>query len=71
MHPLPFILPDHFFQTVIKPLGKVFGSSRGLGGFTILGDGTVALILDVPGLLGQLAQGASTARPILAARSDA
>ncbi|WP_447588314.1 chemotaxis protein CheA [Aquipseudomonas campi] len=59
------------FQTVIKPLGKVFGTSRGLGGFTILGDGTVALILDVPGLLGQLAQGASPARPILAARSDA
>ncbi len=41
------------FQTVIKPLGKVFGSVRGLGGFTILGSGEVALILDVPRLVEQ------------------
>jgi two-component system chemotaxis sensor kinase CheA len=39
------------FQTVIKPLGKVFGSVHGLGGFTIMGNGDVALILDVPRLL--------------------
>ncbi|MBU1329621.1 MAG: chemotaxis protein CheA [Gammaproteobacteria bacterium] len=43
------------FQTVIKPLGKVFAACRVLGGFTILGDGTVALILDIPRLLTQLA----------------
>lgn len=42
------------FQTVIKPLGKVFSASSGLGGFTILGDGMVALILDIPNLLSQL-----------------
>ena len=42
------------FQTVIKPLGKVFSTSSGLGGFTILGDGMVALILDIPNLLSQL-----------------
>nr|WP_313405260.1 chemotaxis protein CheA [Pseudomonas sp.] len=42
------------FQTVIKPLSKVFSACPGLGGFTILGDGTVALILDIPNLLGQL-----------------
>jgi two-component system chemotaxis sensor kinase CheA len=42
------------FQTVIKPLSKVFSACPGLGGFTILGDGTVALILDIPSLLGQL-----------------
>lgn len=41
------------FQTVIKPLGKVFGGVRGLGGFTILGSGEVALILDVPRLMQQ------------------
>lgn len=44
------------FQTVIKPLGKVFSQIRGIGGFTILGTGDVALILDVPGLLRQVTQ---------------
>ena len=39
---------------MIKPLGKVCSASSGLGGFTILGDGMVALILDIPNLLGQL-----------------
>lgn len=43
------------FQTVIKPLGKLFGTAQGLGGFTILGNGAVALILDIPKLLGQVA----------------
>ena len=38
-------------QTVIKPLGKLFKSVKGIGGSTILGDGRVALILDVPGLM--------------------
>jgi two-component system, chemotaxis family, sensor kinase CheA len=42
------------FQTVIKPLGKVFSQIRGIGGFTILGTGDVALILDVSGLLRQV-----------------
>ena len=42
------------FQTVIKPLGKVFGSVRGFGGFTIMGSGEVALILDVPRLMQQV-----------------
>ena len=41
------------FQTVIKPLGKVFHRVSGIGGFTILGSGEVALIIDVPGLMGQ------------------
>lgn len=43
------------FQTVIKPLSKLFGRAHGLGGFTILGNGAVALILDIPKLLGQVA----------------
>ncbi len=43
------------FQTVIKPLGKVFGQIKGIGGFTILGSGEVALILDVSGLVKQVA----------------
>ncbi|MGZ8158848.1 MAG: chemotaxis protein CheA [Methylobacter sp.] len=42
------------FQTVIKPLGKLFKGEKSIGGFTILGSGEVALIVDVPGLLGQI-----------------
>ncbi|WP_454834176.1 chemotaxis protein CheA [Pseudomonas lini] len=42
------------FQTVIKPLGKVFGQIGGVGGFTILGNGEVALILDVSELVKQV-----------------
>ncbi len=38
-------------QTVIKPLGAMFGALTGISGSTILGSGEVALILDVPGLL--------------------
>jgi two-component system chemotaxis sensor kinase CheA len=38
-------------QTVIKPLGKVFESLKGITGATVLGDGNVALILDVQGLM--------------------
>ena len=40
------------FQTVIKPLGVLFKHLRGIGGSTILGTGEVALILDVPALVG-------------------
>lgn len=36
------------FQTVIKSLGRVYRDVDGVSGSTILGDGTVALILDAP-----------------------
>lgn len=39
------------FQTVIKPLGKIFREIRGISGSTILGSGEVALILDIPMLM--------------------
>lgn len=39
------------FQTVIKPLSRLFASLRGISGSTILGSGEVALILDVPALI--------------------
>ena len=42
------------FQTVIKPLGKLFSGEKSIGGFTILGSGEVALIVDVPGLMNQI-----------------
>jgi two-component system chemotaxis sensor kinase CheA len=38
-------------QTVIKPLAKVFRGLPGISGSSIMGDGRVALILDVAGLL--------------------
>ncbi|MEI7841231.1 MAG: chemotaxis protein CheA [Methylococcaceae bacterium] len=44
------------FQTVIKPPGKLFQGEKSIGGFTILGSGEVALILDVPGLMGLIEQ---------------
>ena len=34
-------------KTVIKPLGKMYKDIEGVAGATILGDGLVALILDV------------------------
>jgi two-component system chemotaxis sensor kinase CheA len=48
------------FQTVIKPLGRVFGGVKGMGGFTILGSGEVALILDVPNLVQQAGHAVQT-----------
>ena len=39
------------FQTVIKPLGKIFSSLEWLSGSTILGTGEVAYILDIPKLI--------------------
>ncbi len=48
-----FIVDELFgeFQTVIKPLGKIFAELHGISGATILGSGKVALILDVPMLV--------------------
>ena len=40
-------------QAVIKPLSRLFSQLQGIGGSTILGTGKVALILDVPGLVGR------------------
>jgi two-component system chemotaxis sensor kinase CheA len=50
------------FQTVIKPLGKLFAHLRGIGGSTILGSGEVALILDVPALVASATRGAQAQR---------
>jgi two-component system chemotaxis sensor kinase CheA len=38
-------------QCVIKPLGRLFHGLSGVSGSTILGNGRVALILDIPNLL--------------------
>lgn len=39
------------FQTVIKPLGRLFHNMHWISGATILGNGEVALIIDVPRLI--------------------
>lgn len=44
------------FQTVIKPLGRLFAKLRGIGGSTILGSGEVALILDVAALVSMVSR---------------
>ena len=38
-------------QVVIKSLERHFDKVRGVAGATILGDGRVTLILDVPGII--------------------
>ncbi len=38
-------------QTVVKPLGRAFRAVTGIAGSTVLGDGRVGLIIDVPSLL--------------------
>ncbi|MBL8277287.1 MAG: chemotaxis protein CheA [Pelomonas sp.] len=49
-------------QTVIKPLGRLLRSLRGMAGSSILGNGEVALIFDVQAL-GQLAAEVPERRP--------
>jgi two-component system chemotaxis sensor kinase CheA len=48
-------------QTVIKPLGKPCQGLPGLAGSSLMGDGRVALILDVPALLQQALKAAPPA----------
>lgn len=43
------VIGEH--QTVIKSLGRFYHDVQGISGATILGDGTVALILDIPRLV--------------------
>ena len=43
------VMGEH--QTVIKNLGRFYKDVEGVSGATILGDGTVALIVDIPKLI--------------------
>lgn len=42
-------------EVVIKPLGTMLHGTAGMAGATITGDGRIALILDVPSMLGRYA----------------
>ena len=46
---LDFVVGEH--QTVIKPLGPLYHGVKGISGATILGDGSVALILSLGDLM--------------------
>jgi two-component system chemotaxis sensor kinase CheA len=46
------VVGDH--QTVIKPLGRIYRGVEEASGATILGDGRVALIIDIPKLVQQV-----------------
>jgi two-component system chemotaxis sensor kinase CheA len=43
------------YQAVLKPLGKMYKNQQSISGATILGDGTVALVLDTNKLITQFA----------------
>lgn len=43
-------------QTVVKPLGRALRGVSGVAGSTVLGDGRVGLIVDVPGLLREVSR---------------
>jgi len=63
------LVVDEVFDTqeiVVKPLGRHVKNLPLFAGATILGDGTVALILDVPGIanLARVAEGASVASTV-------
>ncbi len=47
-------------EVVIKPLGKMLQGTPGMAGATITGDGTIALILDIPSLLRRYTKGAAS-----------
>ena len=42
-------------EVVIKPLGRMLHGTAGMAGATITGDGRIALILDIPSMLGRYA----------------
>ncbi len=43
-------------EIVIKPLSRFLGEVRGIAGVTILGDGQVAIICDIPSLINRVVQ---------------
>ena len=50
-------------EIVIKPLGQLVGDVAGVSGAAILGDGSVALIVDVAALLAQAIKDNTTVMP--------
>jgi len=57
-------------QVVVKSLEANYGDVEGIGGATILGNGRVALILDIAGLHRPAPQGSGAARQFSHAASS-
>jgi len=54
------LVVDHLIgqeEVVIKPLGAMITDTPGFAGATITGDGSIALVLDMPGLINRYASG--------------
>jgi two-component system chemotaxis sensor kinase CheA len=51
-------------EIVIKPLGQLVGDIAGVSGAAILGDGSMALILDVAALVAQAIRDGTTLAPV-------
>lgn len=49
-------------EIVVKPLGKMMGGLAGIAGASVTGDGGIALVLDLPGLLKQVSPAYSAPR---------
>jgi len=58
-------------EIVIKPLGQLVGDVAGISGAAILGDGSVALIVDVAALVGQAIRDNTTVAPAAERRRKA
>ncbi|MGC2329672.1 MAG: chemotaxis protein CheA, partial [Candidatus Sulfotelmatobacter sp.] len=56
-------------QAVVKPLGRAFRGVSGIAGSTVLGDGRVGLIIDVPSLMRGVMQSGAQAQ-VLAIQSN-
>lgn len=57
------VIGEH--QTVIKTLGRAYRNITGVSGATILGDGTVAIILDIPTLAKEAESGFTSLEHIM------
>ncbi|TSB24215.1 response regulator [Psychrobacter sp. YGAH215] len=57
-------------EVVVKPLGQQFSNLSGISAATIMGDGSVMLILDLIALMRNAALGREVAKPAISARSS-
>lgn len=57
-------------EVVVKPLGQQFSNLSGISAATIMGDGSVMLILDLIALMRNAALGREVAKPAISVRSS-
>ena len=54
-------------EIVVKPLGGFLGDLKGIGGASVLGDGRVVLIVDIPSLVNSITVRGPLEQPVVAA----